>query len=74
MMEDRLQEEINKLPVIQKAHIWEPRMEEVAEISFNAGRKEERERIVGYIKENCLQTEGNQGYLILDRDIKEWEL
>ena len=45
-----------------------------AEISFNAGRKEECARIINYIKQNCAQTEGNQGYLILDRDIKEWEL
>ena len=36
-MEAKLQEAINKLPVIQKAHIYEPKLEDVAEISFKAG-------------------------------------
>ena len=39
-MEAKLQEVINSLPVIQKAHIYEPRIEDVAETSFKAGIKE----------------------------------
>ena len=36
-MDTKLQEAINKLPVIQKAHIYEPDIVSVAEISFKAG-------------------------------------
>ena len=36
-MEAKLQEVINKLPVILKAHIYEPRIEDIAEIAFKAG-------------------------------------
>lgn len=42
MLEAKLQEEINKLPVIQKAHIWEPSIDGVAEISFKAGVESEK--------------------------------
>jgi hypothetical protein len=48
-MEAKLQEEINKLTVIMNAHIYEPRIEAVAEISFKAGydsRKEEIEALM----------------------------
>ena len=38
-MEAKLESEIAKLPVIMKAHIYEPRVEDVAEISFKAGIK-----------------------------------
>ena len=36
-METKLQEQINKLPVIQKAHIYEPKIEDVAQLAFKAG-------------------------------------
>jgi hypothetical protein len=36
-MEAKLQEAINKLPVIQKVHIYEPKIEDVAEISYKVG-------------------------------------
>ena len=39
-MEAKLQEAINKLPVIQKAHIYEPKVDDVAELSFKAGRSQ----------------------------------
>ena len=39
-MEAKIQEAINKLPVIQKAHIYEPKIEDVAESSFKAGIRE----------------------------------
>jgi hypothetical protein len=35
--EATLQDSINKLPVVMKAHIYEPKIEDVAEISFKAG-------------------------------------
>ena len=39
-MKSKLQEQINYLPVIQKAHIYEPKIEEVADISVKAGMRE----------------------------------
>ena len=45
-MKTKLQEAINQLPVIQKAHIYEPTIENVAEISFKAGQEEEYKKWV----------------------------
>ena len=39
-MEAKLQEAIIKLPVILKAHIYEPKVEDVAEIAFSLGIRE----------------------------------
>lgn len=58
-MEAELQEAINKLPVIQKAHIYEPKIEDVAEICFKAG------------KEECAKTHFKPDWKIKAKDIKD---
>jgi len=45
-MEAKLREAVWSLPVIQKAHIYEPKIEDVAEISFKAGIKEVGEALL----------------------------
>ena len=44
-------EAIKDLPVILKAHIYEPKIEDVAKASYEAGRKAERERIGGELED-----------------------
>ena len=48
-MESKLQEAISKLPVIQKAHIYEARIEDVAEISFKLGYNQAVKEMVGWL-------------------------
>ena len=38
-MEAKLQQEINELPVIHKAHIYEPMLDAVVEVAFKAGQE-----------------------------------
>ena len=58
-MEEKLQEAISKLPVFVKAHINEPKIEDVAEISFKAGYKQRR------LEENPLIEQGR-------KEVVEW--
>ena len=39
-MKKELQEVINKLPVLQKAHIYEPKLEDVVEVAYKVGRED----------------------------------
>ncbi len=72
-MNAKLQEEIDKLSVIQKCHIYEPTITAVAEASFKAGQAEQQEEaydlgwkngnkagireVVGWIKEHQIGNE-----------------
>ena len=49
-MEAKLQREINRLLVILKAHIYEPKIEDVVEISFKAGRQKGIEEVVEWVE------------------------
>jgi len=60
-MNAELSEKINLLPVILKAHIYEPRLERVVEISYGMGIKE----VVDWGNETCphdIFGEGTQCY------------
>ena len=85
-LKEGLQEEINKLPVIHKAHVYEPRIEDVAEVSskagyeagFDAGRRDGQqrvERIFGEIEEHFAGTwrQGDYEYVRLVMTPEEWD-
>ena len=75
-MKDELQKIISALPVIQKAHIYEPEIEAVANASFEAGkqvgRQEGRREVVEWIKERqCYNDIG--GVVSVDFMPGEWQ-
>ena len=71
-----LRDEINKLPVVQKAHIYEPKIEDVAEVSFKVGTK----KIVEWIERKYILPNTKLGGTIQVRNLeadlkiqlKEW--
>jgi len=74
-MEAKLQEAIKKLPAIQKAHIYEPKIEDVAEISFKAGIRE----VIEWMESNASKVLAKSGLfqvVVLTTDyqakLKEW--
>ena len=74
-MEAKLQREINRLLVILKAHIYEPKIEDVVEISFKAGRQKGIEEVVEYLN---LKREGGYNFCVKiswdewNAKLKEW--
>ena len=76
-METKLQREINKLPGIQKAHIYEPKIEDVVKVSFRAGIREVVEAIKTYDKNYSHTDFGNDKFREsvlwwLNPKLKEW--
>ena len=61
-----LRDEINKLPVVQKAHIYEPKIEDVAEISFKVGMK----KIVEWIERKYILPNTKLGGTIQVRNLE----
>lgn len=69
-MEARLKAEIDKLPVIHKAHIYEPKIDDVAEISFKAGKKV----VVEWVNKNIAFANIPLSYKEWHAQLKEWGL
>jgi len=65
-MEANLQKEVNKLSVIQKAHIYEPEISAVAELSFQLGIKE----VVEFVNQHKSDT---SGYILISIGNPEWQ-
>ncbi len=68
-MEAKLQELIASLSVIQKAHVYEPTIEAVTDISFKAGVEQGRREVVDCVEKQLAQI---REYWV--NKCKEWEM